>query len=80
MTLATGAAERDAAGTVVRRLRRGTTLGADKGCDAREFVAQLRARASNRTPPTGGAPSTAARRGIRGTRSASGPVGGWRRS
>jgi transposase len=44
VTLATGEAEREAAGTLVRRLRPGATLGADKGYDARDFVAELRAR------------------------------------
>ena len=40
-TLATGVAEREAAGTLVRRLRPGATLGADKGYDTRDFVAEL---------------------------------------
>ena len=44
VTLATGAAEREAAGTLVRRLRPGATLGADKGYDTRDFIAALRAR------------------------------------
>ena len=44
LTLATGPAEREAAARLVRRLRPGTTLGADKGYDARDFVAQLRAQ------------------------------------
>ena len=44
VTLATGAAEREAAGTMVRRLCPGVTLGADKGYDNRDFVAQLRAQ------------------------------------
>jgi transposase len=44
VTLATGAAEREAAATLVRRLRPGATLGADKGYDTRDFVAALRAQ------------------------------------
>jgi len=44
VTLATGVAEREAAGTLVRRLRPGATLGADKGYDTRDFIAALRAR------------------------------------
>jgi hypothetical protein len=44
VTLATGAAEREAAGTLVRRLRPGATLGADKGYDTGDFIAALRAR------------------------------------
>jgi Transposase DDE domain len=44
VTLATGAAEREAAGTLARRLRPGATLGADKGYATRDFIAALRAR------------------------------------
>ena len=43
VTLATGAAEREAAGTMARGLRPGATLGADKGYDTRDFVTALRA-------------------------------------
>jgi Transposase DDE domain len=39
-----GAAEREAAGTLARRLRPGATLGADKGYATRDFIAALRAR------------------------------------
>ena len=44
VTLATGAAEREAAEMLTRRLRPGATLGADKGYDTRDFVAALRGR------------------------------------
>jgi hypothetical protein len=44
VTLATGAAEGETAGVMARRLRPGATLGADKGDDARDFVADLRAQ------------------------------------
>ena len=43
VTLATGTAEREAAVAMAGRLRPGVTLGADKGDDARDFVAELRA-------------------------------------
>ena len=43
VTVATGTAEREAAVAMARRLRPGVTLGADKGYDARDFVAELRA-------------------------------------
>ena len=43
VTVATGTAEREAAVAMAGRLRRGVTLGADKGYDARDFVAELRA-------------------------------------
>lgn len=43
VTHATGTAERDAARTLATRLRPGATLGADKGYDTGDFVAQLRA-------------------------------------
>jgi IS5 family transposase len=49
VTLATGAAEREAAVTMARGLRPGATLGADKGYDARDFVTMLRAEGI--TPP-----------------------------
>jgi len=39
VTLATGTAEREAAVAMAGRLRPGVTLGADKGYDARDFVA-----------------------------------------
>ena len=46
LTHATGTAERDAALTLVGRLgaKRRITLGADKGYDARAFIAELRSR------------------------------------
>jgi IS5 family transposase len=43
VTLATGTAEREAAVARAGRLRPGVKLGADKGYDARDFVAELRA-------------------------------------
>jgi IS5 family transposase len=43
LTPATGTAEREAAKVLVRELRPGATLGADKGYDATEFVTALRA-------------------------------------
>jgi transposase len=43
-TLATGAAEREAAATFSQRLPEGATLGADKGYDAEAFVEDLKAR------------------------------------
>src|SRR5215471_5065847 len=43
VTLATGTAERAAAGAMAGRLRPGVTLGADKGYDTQDFVAALRA-------------------------------------
>jgi len=43
LTPATGTAEREAAKVLVRGLRPGATLGADKGSDAIEFVTALRA-------------------------------------
>jgi hypothetical protein len=43
VTLATGTAEREAAVAMAGRLRPGVTLGADKGYDARAFIAELRA-------------------------------------
>jgi IS5 family transposase len=44
LTQATGRAEREAALQMADRLPAGSTLGADKGYDTREFVADLRAR------------------------------------
>src|SRR5262249_6459897 len=43
VTLATGTAERAAAGAMAGPLRPGVTLGADKGYDTQDFVAALRA-------------------------------------
>jgi transposase len=42
VTPATGTAEREAAAAMARRLRRGATVGADKGYDTAGFIAQLR--------------------------------------
>jgi transposase len=42
VTPATGTAERDAAVAMAARLRRGATVGADKGYDTAGFIAQLR--------------------------------------
>ena len=84
VTLATGTAEREAAGTMVRRLRPGATLGADKGYDTRDFIAALRARGITphvaQTPRTGAVPSTGEPPGTRATRSASRSASSWRRS
>ena len=44
VTPATGSAEREAALALARGLPRRATLGADKGYDTRDFVAELRAR------------------------------------
>ena len=78
LTAATGTAEREAGLRLVARRRgrrrRRLTVGADRGYDAKDFVAGLRALGATRTWParSAGALSTGAPPGMRATRSASG--------
>jgi hypothetical protein len=71
VTLATGAAEREAAGTLVRRLRPGATSGPTRATtpatSSRRSGPGASPRMSRNTPRTGAVPSAGARRGTRAT-------------